>query len=72
MAKQESLNNGDREGAVTVDQGGYSTLASVSIWNQCSIVSMVARRPSKRGTDAVSLHLERSLGTFPKTVRAEE
>lgn len=73
MARQESPKNGDREGAVTETQGGYSTLASDSIWHECSIVPTVARRPSKKSPDAVSSHLERrSLGTFPKAVRAED
>lgn len=63
----------DREGTVTETQGGYSTLTSDSIWNEFSIISAVAKRPSKKSTDTVSLHLERrSLGTFPKAIRAEE
>lgn len=61
----ESQEWGQR-GSPHCGQGRYSTLASDSIWNQCCIVSVVARRSSKRSTDAAALHSERSLENSQK------
>lgn len=58
----------DREGTVTEDQWGQSTRASDSTWNECSIVSEVAREtlPEKHWCGVTVLRKKKVFGEISK------